>query len=120
MAKQTLEEILLARREDPRAMRGALTIVKGVPHITFGVVGEHRRFSLAVKGDDFDLVADPRPEPEDEPEAEGEGLDDEAAQLAAAKAEAEALGIKFGANIGLKTLLGKIEEAKTAPEGGAE
>ena len=74
MAKQTLEAALLARRDDPRALRGAITVVHGKPRIVFGVVGDHRRFSLDVVGDEISLADDPRAEgefeeePNDDPE----------------------------------------------------
>lgn len=96
MPKQTLEAALLARREDPRALRGAISIVKGKPRIVFGVVGDHRRFSVDVDGDDIALVDDPRGDeaeeaaeqveeaPEGDPAPEGDG---EAAEGAQAEAE---------------------------------
>ena len=78
--KQTLEAALLARRNDPRALRGAITIVKGAPRLVFGVVGEHKRFSVDISGDEVKLVDDPRREveaeaPESAPEAEPAGED---------------------------------------------
>jgi hypothetical protein len=60
MAKITLEAALLARRDDPRALRGAITIVKGKPRIVFGVVGDHPRFSLDVNGNKIKVFDDPR------------------------------------------------------------
>ena len=58
--RETLEAALLARRADPRALRGALTFVKGKPRLTFGVVGEHKRLSIEVHGNDLVVVDDPR------------------------------------------------------------
>jgi len=60
MGKPTLEDFLLDRREDPRALRGAITFAGGKPQIVFGVVGDHKRFSLSVNGDVIELVDDPR------------------------------------------------------------
>lgn len=57
---QTLESALLARRDDPRALRGAITFVCGKPRIVFGVVGDHRRFSVDVVGDKITVADDPR------------------------------------------------------------
>lgn len=76
MPKQTLEAALLARRDDPRGLRGAISIVKGKPRIVFGVVGEHRRFSVDVKGDEIVLVDDPRADDEAEAENSPEGAPD--------------------------------------------
>jgi hypothetical protein len=52
MPKQTLEAALRARGNDPRALRGAILLTQGKPRIVFGVVGEHRRFSVEVHGAD--------------------------------------------------------------------
>ena len=82
MAKQTLQNALSARRNDPRALRGAISMVGGKPRIVFGVVGDHRRFSVDIDGNDLKLVDDPRadeaeateeaPEPAAETEAPAE------------------------------------------------
>lgn len=110
MTKQTLEEALLSRRADPRALRGALTFAGGKPQITFGVVGTIPRFSLVVSGDKITIQNDPRQEAE---------ADEEDAEITAKKAEADELGVKYNANIGLPALTKKVTEAleaKTAPE----
>lgn len=60
MATETLQAALLARSNDPRALRGAITIVSGMPRIVFGVVGDHRRFSVDIDGNELKLVDDPR------------------------------------------------------------
>lgn len=60
MPKQTLEAALRARGNDPRALRGAILLTQGKPRIVFGVVGDHRRFSVEVHGDELKLVDDPR------------------------------------------------------------
>lgn len=59
MAKQTLQDALEARRDDPRAIRGAVQFVGGKPRITLGVVGNHKRISIEVDGDKLKLVDDP-------------------------------------------------------------
>ena len=59
MAKQTLQGALEARRDDPRAIRGAVQFVGGKPRITLGVVGNHKRISIEVDGDKLKLVDDP-------------------------------------------------------------
>ena len=58
--KTTLEEELRSRCDDPRAMRGALAIVGNKPCIIFGVIADHRRFSVEVTGNKLDLLDDPR------------------------------------------------------------
>lgn len=60
MQEQTLETVLRARGDDPRALRGAILITQGGLRIVFGAVGDHRRFSVAVHGDELNLVDDPR------------------------------------------------------------
>lgn len=57
----TLAEALAARRADPRAMTGALSIVGGVARITFGAVGRIPRAVIEVDGDDMNVSVDPRP-----------------------------------------------------------
>lgn len=92
MAKQTLEAALLARRDDPRALRGAITFVRGKPRIVFGVVGDHRRFSVDVVGDKITVADDPREaaevaEVETQSEPEAEKPEEPAAEEAEAPAE---------------------------------
>lgn len=84
--KQTLEAALLARRDDPRALRGAITIVKGKPRIVFGVVGDHGRFSVDVKGNKMTLCDDPCVEAT-EP-AEDEAVDTQEPETGSEEAEA--------------------------------
>lgn len=60
MGKTTLEEALRARRADGRALRGSIIMAGNTPQIVFGAVGEHRRFSLKITGDDLELGDDPR------------------------------------------------------------
>jgi hypothetical protein len=96
MPKQTLEAALRARGNDPRALRGAILLTQGKPRIVFGVVGEHRRFSVEVHGDELKLVDDPRAD--DAEEAAEQAEDGPATDLAPAPA---------------------VEPA-TEPEGGAE
>ena len=57
----TLAEALAARRADPRAMTGALSIVGGVARITFGAVGRIPRTVIEVDGDEMSIATDPRP-----------------------------------------------------------
>lgn len=57
---QTFESVLAARRNDPRALRGAIILVNGKPRLVFGVVGNHKRFSIEVNGNDFTVCDDPR------------------------------------------------------------
>ncbi len=100
MAKQTLEAALLARRSDPRALRGAITIVKGKPRIVFGVVGEHGRFSVDVKGNKMTLCDDPCAEA---PElAEDDAADEQEPETGSEEADAAS------------------DEAGDDPEGGGE
>lgn len=75
MKKTTLEAALLARRDDPRALRGAITFLGGKPSIVFGVVGDHRRFSIAIEGNKMTLTDDPRPKTAPKPENKGDGGD---------------------------------------------
>jgi hypothetical protein len=63
---ETLEKALMGRRADPRALRGAITFAGGKPQLTFGVVGDHRRFSVTVNGNKLELNDDPRVDPADE------------------------------------------------------
>lgn len=86
MAKETLESVLKARRDDPRALRGAISMVGGKPRIVFGVVGDHRRFSVDIDGDDLKLVDDPRA---DEAEAVAEPAEEAPEPAAEADAPAE-------------------------------
>lgn len=60
---ETLEKALMGRRADPRALRGAITFAGGKPQLTFGVVGDHRRFSVTVNGNKLELNDDPRVDP---------------------------------------------------------
>ena len=86
MAKQTLQDALSARRNDPRALRGAISMVGGKPRIVFGVVGDHRRFSVDIDGDDLKLVDDPRA---DEAEAPAEPAEEAPEPAAEAETPAE-------------------------------
>lgn len=71
MAKATLEDVLRARMGNTRALRGAIIIQAGKPVIVFGAIGEHRRFSVTVDGDEMTLNDDPREdEAEDAPESD--------------------------------------------------
>lgn len=62
MSKNTLEQALMARTADPRAMRGTITLNGGKLMLTFGAVGQNRRLSIAVDGDDLSIADDPRVE----------------------------------------------------------
>lgn len=99
MAKQTLQDALSARRDDPRALRGAISMVGGKPRIVFGVVGQHGRFSVDVDGDDLKLVDDPRADEVEAPaesaeEAQGPTAEVEPSELPEGGEEASAKGNK--------------------------
>ena len=78
MSQKTLETILKARRNDPRALRGAITFNSGKPCLTFGVVGDHNRFSVEVSGNKLKVVDDPRPKKESKDEGQGKSEDNKA------------------------------------------
>jgi len=80
MAKQTLQNALSARRDDPRALRGAISMVGDKPRIVFGVVGDHRRFSVDIDGDDLKLVDDPRADEAETPAETAEEAPEPAAE----------------------------------------
>jgi hypothetical protein len=64
MAKDTIQDLIMARQDDPRALRGAIVIVHGKPRLTFGAVGNHRRVSVEINGNSVKLADDPRKGPD--------------------------------------------------------
>lgn len=60
MPKPTLADVLAARQSDPRALRGAITVVGGKTRLVFPAVGEFGRFSVVVSGSTLKTEDDPR------------------------------------------------------------
>ena len=73
---ETLESLLRARLPDPRAMLGAVVINADRVFIMFGDIGDHRRVTLRVVGDEIALPEAFEPPATSEKDDEADSGDD--------------------------------------------
>lgn len=89
---ETLESLLRARLADPRAMVGAVVINADRVFVMFGAIGDHRRLTLRVVGDEIALpeIFEAPAAADDNDEAAGNGDDVEDAPADAEPAPPDA------------------------------